>query len=250
MTAIGSAVAWGSINVLSKHLLKDIDSLEFTAIFSILGLTLYTPIFLFFALTTEIGFSLTAVGAGVISGIANIGGWWIYNHAIKSDEISVVAPFSKFVTVFTALLGFLVLGEKISPMKGLGILLVTLGSYIILTDQEENWMRPFSHLINRKGPKLALITAVLGSIGALADRVATQRISPVIFTFFIYGFMATGFSAIIFSSNSRKLGSLKPDFFKKPKIFIMIGLAAALGSFLTFYSFSKAEASSVVPLLQ
>ena len=67
----------------------------------------------------------------LLSGLAGALSWLFYFLALKSGQVSQVAPIDKLSVVLAALLAMLFLGEKISLMTGLGIALITLG--VILT---------------------------------------------------------------------------------------------------------------------
>jgi uncharacterized membrane protein len=69
--------------------------------------------------------SSTAILVMTVSGVLYMGAMLFYLRAIQSEEASVVAPLFQASTLFTFLLGYLFLGEKLGPAQlGGGILVV------------------------------------------------------------------------------------------------------------------------------
>ncbi len=67
----------------------------------------------------------------VLSGIATGLSWLFYFRALQVGEASKVAPVDKFSLVLTVILALFFLKEKITLPIGLGVLLITVGTYII-----------------------------------------------------------------------------------------------------------------------
>jgi len=67
----------------------------------------------------------------VLSGLATGLSWLFYFKALQIGEASKVAPIDKFSLVLTIIFAALILKEKITLPIGIGVALVTLGTYII-----------------------------------------------------------------------------------------------------------------------
>lgn len=67
----------------------------------------------------------------ILSAIATGLSWIFYFYALKLGEASKVAPIDKLSLVLTIVLAALILGEKITFMKGFGAILMTVGAIII-----------------------------------------------------------------------------------------------------------------------
>jgi len=67
----------------------------------------------------------------VLSGIAGALSWLFYFMAIKSGEVSKVAPIDKLSVVFAVILAVILFGEKVSFIAGIGIALITCGALMV-----------------------------------------------------------------------------------------------------------------------
>ncbi|EKN4709942.1 TPA: EamA family transporter [Yersinia enterocolitica] len=67
----------------------------------------------------------------VLSGVAGALSWLFYFMAIKQGNVSQVAPIDKLSVVFAVILAFILFGEKISLIAGLGVALITAGALMV-----------------------------------------------------------------------------------------------------------------------
>lgn len=67
----------------------------------------------------------------ILSGVAGALSWLFYFMAIKSGEVSKVAPIDKLSVVFAVILAVILFGEKVSLIAGIGIALITCGALMV-----------------------------------------------------------------------------------------------------------------------
>ncbi|ROP59210.1 transporter family protein [Enterobacter sp. BIGb0383] len=67
----------------------------------------------------------------VLSGVAGALSWLFYFMAIKTGDVSRVAPIDKLSVVFAVLLAVVLFGEKVSLISGLGVALITAGALMV-----------------------------------------------------------------------------------------------------------------------
>ncbi len=67
----------------------------------------------------------------ILSGVAGALSWLFYFMAIKSGEVSKVAPIDKLSVVFAVVLAVILFGEKVSLVAGMGIALITAGALMV-----------------------------------------------------------------------------------------------------------------------
>lgn len=67
----------------------------------------------------------------VLSGLATGASWICYFRALKIGNASQVAPIDKLSIVLVAVFGTLFLGERLSAMNWLGILLIAAGALLV-----------------------------------------------------------------------------------------------------------------------
>lgn len=67
----------------------------------------------------------------LLSGVAGALSWLFYFMAIKSGEVSKVAPIDKLSVVFAVILAVILFGEKVSLIAGIGVALITCGTLMV-----------------------------------------------------------------------------------------------------------------------
>ncbi|HEY3984482.1 MULTISPECIES: EamA family transporter [Cedecea] len=67
----------------------------------------------------------------LLSGVAGALSWLFYFMAIKSGEVSKVAPIDKLSVVFAVILAVILFGEKVSLIAGIGVALITCGALMV-----------------------------------------------------------------------------------------------------------------------
>lgn len=130
--ALISAIFASFTAILAKIGVKDVNSNLATAIRTVVILIFAWGIVFFQGVHKKIGsiskFSLLFL---ILSGIATGFSWLFYFKALQIGEASRVAPIDKLSLVFTIVLAFLLLKEKVTPLIVLGAFLMTLGSVLI-----------------------------------------------------------------------------------------------------------------------
>lgn len=67
----------------------------------------------------------------VLSGLATGASWLCYFRALQLGQAAQVAPVDKLSVVFVAVLGALVLGERLSAMAWGGVALIAVGAVLV-----------------------------------------------------------------------------------------------------------------------
>lgn len=90
-------------------------------------------------------------------------------RAIVSAPLSHTLPYLAFAPVFTALTNWWLLGEGVSPRGLLGVLVVSLGAYLLNLDPRD-WrddkLAPLRFIVTERGPRLMLGVAAIFSVTA------------------------------------------------------------------------------------
>ncbi len=111
-------------------------------------MVLFSSLFSFFALPLiyivepevfNIGYIkvLALIGSGGLTIISLI----LYFYALGRDEASTVVPFYQTIPIFSFILGYLVLGETISPLEIFACILIISGAVILSLDLGGNKIR-------------------------------------------------------------------------------------------------------------
>jgi uncharacterized membrane protein len=167
--AFSGPILWALSTHIDKFLVdkyfRDSDTavlMVFTALLGVIAL----PVIWFFD-PKVLGLSLTATVVMTLSGILYMGAMLFYLRAIQSEEASVVAPLFQANTLFTFVLGILILHELPRWQQLLGGALVIAGALGLSLDKK-------LHLRSFK-PRLVLL--MLAATFAVA-------LSSVVFKFF------------------------------------------------------------------
>lgn len=168
--AFGSALFAGLTSILAKCGIKRTDSNVAMAIRTVVVLLFAWA--MVFIVGSQAG--LTTVDAKtllflVLSGLATGASWLCYFKALQLGDVNKVVPIDKSSTVLTILLAFLLLGEPITWAKGIGIVGIGLGTYLMIQKQQgtqqvhergKGWF-----LYAALSAVFASLTAILGKLG-------------------------------------------------------------------------------------
>lgn len=105
----------------------------------------------------------------ILSGIATGVSWLCYFKALQLGDINKVVPIDKSSIVLTILLAFLLLGEPIGLLQGIGVLLIGVGTFLMIEKKAETNGVPVqgkSWMLYAFGSAIfASLTSILGKIG-------------------------------------------------------------------------------------
>ena len=157
--AFGSAFFAGITAILAKCGIKKTDSDAATAVRTIIVLAFSWLMVLIVGSAHTIGdISAKTWIFLVLSGIATGASWLCYFKALQTGDINKVVPIDKSSTVLTILLAFIFLGEKITAAKGIAVVLIAAGTFMMIEKKEND--------SDKKGSKSGLIYAALSAIFA------------------------------------------------------------------------------------
>jgi drug/metabolite transporter (DMT)-like permease len=126
-------VLWAISTHLDKYLVekyfKHSDAAVLLIFTALIGLVTLPFIRLIDPNVVGVGFANAALMA--VSGVLYMGGLLLYLRALQSEEASVVAPFFQAAPLFGFALGYLVLGEVLSPAQMAGGALVIGGTLLV-----------------------------------------------------------------------------------------------------------------------
>ena len=167
--AFGSALFAGLTSILVKCGIRKTDSTVATAIRTIVVL-LFSWIMVFIVgsqgeISHIEGKTLVFL---ILSGLATGASWLCYFKALQLGDINKVVPIDKSSTVLSILLAFLFLHEHISVPKILGVVLITIGTFLMIEKKAStgNSKAGMQWLWYALGSAVfAALTSILGKIG-------------------------------------------------------------------------------------
>jgi drug/metabolite transporter (DMT)-like permease len=171
--AFSGPLFWGVSFHIDKYLVNKYFQNNDTAVlmvFTALMGVLTLPVIWYYDPTV---FSVSPQGAAVMmfSGVLYMGAMLFYLRAIQTEEASVVAPLFQLSTVFTFVLGYLFLGELLSWLEALGIILIIIGALSISVNSFKDCFRCKTPLILRMlvCTFIMALAAVLFKVFAIED---------------------------------------------------------------------------------
>ncbi len=169
--AFCSALFAGVTSILAKCGIKKTDSNVATAIRTAVVLIIS---FLMVLIAGSLG-TIGSIGTKswvflVLSGLSTGASWLCYFRALGIGDINKVVPIDKSSTILTILLSFIVLGEPVSPLKGVCVVLIAAGTYLMLekktvNDGDEKKVKKSWLLYAVLSAVFASLTSILGKIG-------------------------------------------------------------------------------------
>ena len=240
--AFGSAMLAGLTSVLAKCGIKKTDSTVATAIRTIVVL-IFSWLMVFVVGSQE---TISAIGGRtllflVLSGLATGASWLCYFKALQLGDVNKVVPIDKSSTVLTILLAAIFLQEGVSLTKGIGVVLIAVGTFLMIEKKQSGGeTKSAAWLWYALGSAVfASLTAILGKVGisGVESNLGTAiRTGVVLLMSWVMGFV-TG-----------KQGALKA-IPKNELFFICLSGLATGGSWLCYYkALQDGPASVVVPI--
>ena len=169
--AFGSAIFAGLTAILAKCGIRKTDSDAATAIRTIVVL-------IFSWIMVLITGSIGTIGSLssktwmflILSGIATGASWLCYFKALQLGDVNKVVPIDKSSTILTIILAFIFLGEPITLVKGIAVLLIGVGTFMMIqkkevTDESEKPKGRSWLIYALLSTVFASLTAILGKVG-------------------------------------------------------------------------------------
>ncbi|BAE82030.1 EamA family transporter [Desulfitobacterium hafniense] len=242
--AFGSAFFAGITAILAKCGIKKTDSNMATAIRTIVVLAFSWLMVLMVESHTTIGdISGKTLLFLILSGLATGASWLCYFKALQMGDINKVVPIDKSSTVLTIILAFILLNEGISIGKGVGVVGIGIGTYLMIQKKATEAAQPKA---NQAWLIYALLSAVFASLTAILGKIGIEGVESNLGTAIRTGVVLVMAWLVVFVT--RKKGISREIPLKELGFIILSGLATG-GSWLCYYkALQDGPASVVVPI--
>jgi hypothetical protein len=240
--AFGSAMLAGLTSVLAKCGIKKTDSTVATAIRTIVVL-IFSWLMVFVVGSQE---TISAIGGRtllflVLSGLATGASWLCYFKALQLGDVNKVVPIDKSSTVLTILLAAIFLQEGVSLTKGIGVVLIAVGTFLMIEKKQSGGETKSAAWL-----WYALGSAVFASLTAILGKVGISGVEFNLGTAIRTGVVLLMSWVMVFVTG--KQGALKA-IPKNELFFICLSGLATGGSWLCYYkALQDGPASVVVPI--
>ncbi|MEG1523437.1 MAG: EamA family transporter [Clostridia bacterium] len=163
-----SALFAGATAILAKIGIRNTDSDVATAIRTVIILLFsWLMVLIVGAQKTIVDVSAYTLLFLILSGFATGASWLCYFKALQLGDVNQVTPIDKSSTVLTMLLAFLLLGEQITWIKFIGMLLIAVGTYLMIVKKQNGQKETDRRWIvfAMLSAVFAAMTSILGKIG-------------------------------------------------------------------------------------
>lgn len=243
IAAFGSALFAGLTAILAKSGIKNTDSNVATALRTVVVL-IFSWIMVFVA-GSQTG--ITAIDNKtllflVLSGISTGASWLFYFKALQMGDVNKVTPIDKSSILLTMLMAFLFLGEQITFLKVMAMILIGTGTYMMIQKKEiaPNRKKGKSWLFYALGSAVsASLTTILGKVGIEGiDSTLGTAIRTIVV-------LIMAWLVVFITGKQNTIKSID----KKSSIFLILSGFATGGSWLCYYkALQEGPASAVVPI--
>lgn len=242
--AFFSAFFAGITAILAKSGIKQTDSTVATAIRTVIILLFsFIMVFIVGSQGTITSLSTKTWVFLVLSGCSTGASWLCYFRALQIGDINKVVPIDKASTTLTILLAFIILGESITWVKGLALVLITAGTYFMI--QKKKTDKPAephkdSWLI------YAVLSAVFASLTAILGKIGIEGVESNLGTAIRTAVVLPMAWIVVFATKKQNTIGKTP---KKELVYICLsGLATGASWLCYFKALQLGQACVVVPI--
>lgn len=238
--AIGSAFFAGITSILAKCGIKKTDSNVATAIRTIVVL-----VFSWIMVgVTGSAATIQSVDAKtwtflILSGLATGASWLCYFRALQLGDINKVVPIDKSSTILSIILAFIFLGEDITYIKVISVIVIAVGTFLMIQKKESKG----AAVRDKKWLVYALFSAIFASLTSILGKVGISGIESNLGTAIRTCVVLIMAWLVVFVTGKSKEVKVID---KKELIFIALSGLATGASWLCYYRALKGGLISVV----
>lgn len=170
---------------------------------------------------------------------------FLYMRAIQIAPLSLTVPYLGLTPLFLLLIPTVVLGEQLTVLGILGVIAVSIGTYVLQLDRHiEGWLKPWSAIFQNRGSLYMFIVAVIYAITATLGKLAIRHSSPLFMTTVYFSLLALGYTPLVLRSAKNDYRTL----YVRPWSFIKIGAAMAGMALAHFLAISHIPVAYMISL--
>ena len=240
--AFGSALFAGLTAILAKCGIRNTDSNVATALRTDVVLIFsWIMVFVVGAQSGIRDISEKVLIFLILSGLSTGISWLCYFKALQIGDINKVTPIDKSSTVITMLLAFIFLGEEITWLKFVSMILIGSGTYLMIQKKETQDKKE-----DQKWLLYAVGSAVFASLTSILGKIGIQDVNSNLGTAIRTAVVLVMAWIVVFVTG--KQDTVK-NIDRKSWLFLILSGFATGGSWLCYYrALQTGPASVVVPI--
>lgn len=241
--ALGSALFAGLTSVLAKCGIRKTDSDAATAIRTIVVLIFsWLMVWIVGSAPTITTLSTKTWVFLILSGLATGASWLCYFRALQLGNVNKVVPIDKSSTVLTILLALVFLGEPVSWLKGIAVILIGIGTFMMIEKKADSGEKTEK----KRWLLYAVLSAVFASLTSILGKIGIDGVESSLGTAILTGVVLVMAWLIVFVKGKQHMLKVIP---KNELGFICLSGLATGGSWLCYYkALQDGLASVVVPI--
>lgn len=245
---IGFATAGVSAtkSVVTKIATNNSSSFVVTLYSRIGGFLILAPIvFLLIGFPTDLNQDVivAVVIGGVILSITS----YCVTLALEYEDLSIVSPLLSFVPAATIVPSIVIVGETPTVGAGFGVLLVSIGAYLLnLDDKENSLLDPIWAIVHSRGAQYAIVAIILFASVPSLNKIALEHTEPITLTA-----MQLPISAIVLSAiGIRNFGTIRNEINGNLKYLSAVAVTTALLFTFQFTGYQYTQVSYIQAIKQ
>ncbi|OGX39719.1 MAG: hypothetical protein A3C53_01470 [Omnitrophica WOR_2 bacterium RIFCSPHIGHO2_02_FULL_68_15] len=191
---LASAVSMGAVDVLSKRALREFEP-------GLVGLSRLGFGLLFLAIPWWLA-PPTALAPEFWRTVAlmipfEIAAFFLLLEALRAAPLAETVPFLSLSPLFTVLASWLILGERVTAVGFLGILLIAAGGYLLYWHElRHGALGPLRAMVRSRGTRLMTVVALIYSVTSVFGKQMTMVSSPLLFPGLYFAVLFAAFAAV------------------------------------------------------
>ena len=244
--SVAAAVLLGSYLVGVKRYFSHYPPTLYLAVVHAVGLCWYLPVVVATGGVNGLFPPLTAAETGLVVGTVGLIAVALaaFYHALAIGDVSYVAPISKIVPVFVLPLEVVLLGQHLSGMQVIGVLVATTAVYVA-NYRGGSLVGPLRTVVRRRDALLALTSAAVFGVVDVGKRVSMQELAVPARGFVLLTLAIVPIALLPWALRRRGGENLRSDRWK----LLLAGGVLAAGQHLVSVAFVALPASVVSPIV-
>lgn len=240
-------ILWVTYDAVRKVLVNRIKLLPLLIFLELGQGSIY---FIYSYLSGNLLFNTGYLLPGIVTAIFAASGTFLLTYSISISPLSSVIPFLSFLPFFTVIFGALILGEKMTILQFIGLILLVLASFIInFKGKRVNsftglFKQLYKDLLSEKGCLFMILTSLLWAFAIPFDKISMGFVGPYSHALYHSISSATIFSIARIFSKKAAWGTdkyIQGHDFNSSKGFIILGVInasiALLIQFIAYQNF-------------
>ena len=240
--AFGSGFIAGITAILAKIGIKNTDSNLATAVRTIVILIFsWLMVFIVGSFNTITELTTKTIIFLILSGQATGLSWLCYFKALQLGNVNKVTPIDKSSTILTMVLAMIFLGEKITLMKVISIILIGIGTYLMIEKKKDN-----KQAKDNKWLLYAFASAIFASLTSILGKIGIEGVESNLGTAIRTIVVLVMAWIVVFVT--KKQSEIKKIDKRSWKFLLLSGLTTGLSWLCYYKALQDGEASIVVPI--